>query len=126
MNTALIGDAFTARDFGGVRMQGEIMNDVSDKLVKINPKERLCLEKLVKDVEDFGWVLFMFYIVEQTGLTPKEVRRSLRSLKKKGLAELVRGVLDEQSGTLAGSGYAATSAGIDFLNGDSYRHKKES
>jgi DNA-binding MarR family transcriptional regulator len=100
-------------------------NDMGEdaKKIRINERERLCLEKLVNDVEDEGWALFMFYIVEHTGLTIKEVRRALRSLKKKGLAELVRGVMDEDTGMLAGSGYAATRAGIDFLSGDSYRHK---
>ena len=52
--------------------------------------------------------------MNRTDLTLKEVRRSCRSLKKKGLAEFYRGLFDED-GKAAGSGYCATRKGASLI-----------
>ena len=53
-------------------------------------------------------------IVQSTGLELKVVRRSCRSLRRKGLAEFMRGLFNED-GEVAGAGYSNTEAGVAFL-----------
>ena len=53
------------------------------------------------------------FITKETGLTLKEVRRACHSLAKKGLAEYVRGLFDDE-GFTAGSGYCATEKGREL------------
>ena len=50
------------------------------------------------------------WLMEETGLDRKAVRRACRSLKKKGLAQFARGLWNED-GEPCGSGYAATEQG---------------
>ena len=83
--------------------------------IKTNEKERKCLKSLV-EVSEEGWCKFFSTIAEDTGLTKKEVRRAVRSLSRKGLAQYTRGLLaEDDSPGYFGSGYGATRAGIIFL-----------
>lgn len=50
-------------------------------------------------------------IARRGGLDPKHVRRSVRALARKGLAEYVKGLWTED-GEPAGSGYRCTAAGF--------------
>lgn len=87
--------------------------------IKINEKERKCLKSLV-EVQEEGWCKFFATIKADTGLTKKEVRRAVRALSKKGFAEYVKGLLDEDGDPgYFGSGYCATRAGINFLTENS-------
>ena len=84
--------------------------------IRINEKERKALKSLAKVPEE-GYCKFFSTIAKDTGLTKKEVRRAVRSLSKKGLAEYIRGLLDEDgSPGYFGSGYAATRAGVSFIS----------
>ena len=49
----------------------------------------------------------------ETKLEKTQVRRSVRSLARKGLAEFVRGLFDDD-GMVAGSGYCCTRAGKEL------------
>ena len=87
------------------------------KEITLNENEHKVLAYLVDEVEDVwgekGYVYFST-ISKATGLEVKVVRRVCRSLKRKGLAEFMRGLFNED-GEVAGSGYGATDAGLSFL-----------
>jgi hypothetical protein len=90
---------------------------------RVSDRERYVLIALA---EHYGWeteCLYMSTISDYTGLDRKQVRRSVRSLARKGLAEYVRGLFDDE-GMTAGSGYRCTDAGISFL--DAWRSGAES
>jgi hypothetical protein len=78
--------------------------------------DRKVLEALVNSNSDYeGWWYHAFkYIIGQTGLERKVVRRACRSLARKGLAEYGKGLWNDD-GEPAGAGYAATRAGRDYL-----------
>ena len=83
--------------------------------VKISERERKCLEVLAEIYGDESDCYYMRYIAKSTGLEIVQVRRSVRSLARKGLAEYVRGLFDDE-GMVAGSGYRATKAGAMLIN----------
>ena len=78
--------------------------------MKINEKEKKVLIHLLTLYGEDANCTYFRFIVEGTGLTLKEVKRTCHSLAKKGLAEYVRGLMDDE-GFVAGSGYCATEAG---------------
>lgn len=81
---------------------------------RLNPKERLVLEVLWGG---YGALGFNFNgISNETGLTRQEARRACRSLTKKGLAEYVRVLWNEDDGTPAGAGYECSDAGDRYCN----------
>lgn len=59
--------------------------------------------------------LYMKTIATITDLDKKAVRKAVRTLARKGYAELVRGLINEEDGLLAGSGYAITTKGCAFM-----------
>jgi len=59
--------------------------------------------------EDSGYHCFA-YVMDETKLDRKAVRRACRSLKRKGLARFSVGLWTED-GEMRGSGYAATREG---------------
>lgn len=60
--------------------------------------------------------IYMKTIATITDLDKKAVRKAVRVLARKGLAELIRGLVNEyDSGLLAGSGYAITTKGCRFM-----------
>jgi DNA-binding MarR family transcriptional regulator len=79
---------------------------------RVSDIEKKCLETLAGEPDI---VYTMKSIVDETKLTLAQVRRSVRSLAKKGLAELSR-AYDEENGTFCGSGYSATEAGVALIH----------
>ena len=60
------------------------------------------------------WYMPFAPISDATDLGRREVRRLVRALKRKGYADFSHGLMTED-GEFAGSGYAITKAGRDFL-----------
>lgn len=82
--------------------------------IKINENERKVLNYLVPMTDSEVQYQYFRHIAESTGLDLKQVSRACRSLKKKGLAEFMRGLFDDD-GKAAGSGYGATEAGVRLI-----------
>jgi hypothetical protein len=82
----------------------------------ISERERRCLDELVEYFESDMNCLYFKYIASETKLTESQVRRAVRSLARKGLAEYVRGLFDDD-GQVAGSGYCATFQGALLVKG---------
>ncbi len=59
---------------------------------------------------EYGYLAFKA-IARRSGLDPSHVRRSVRALARKGLAEYGKGLWTDD-GELAGSGYRCTEAGF--------------
>ena len=76
----------------------------------INEKEKKVLTYLLGIYESDQNCTYFRWIAKSTKLKIREVRRTCRSLARKGLAEYTRGLFDED-GLVAGSGYCATEAG---------------
>jgi hypothetical protein len=87
--------------------------------VRLNPAQRACLSHLADRTLPNGEMCVPFApISRDTGLPRDEVRRSVRALARKGLAEFHSG-LSTEDGNLAGSGYCITPAGIaENANGE--------
>lgn len=87
-----------------------------DQIIKVSERERKCLEALADIYHEFdeGTCTYFSFIAKKTELTIVQVRRSVRALARKGLAEYVRGLMDDD-GMLAGSGYCATFAGYELV-----------
>lgn len=86
-------------------------------MIKLNENEIKVLYMLARMWSDsWGESSFTYfrYIVEETKLELKVVRRACRSLRRKGLAEFMRGLMDDE-GQVAGSGYGATQAGREWV-----------
>ncbi len=83
--------------------------------VKVSEREKKALEALVGagGRDDFGYLSFAG-IASRSGLKREFVRRTVRALARKGLAEYGKGLWND-SGEVAGAGYCATPAGINFL-----------
>jgi hypothetical protein len=78
----------------------------------LNEEEIRALECLSNHYHSEGNCLYFRTIAEYAGIEPKRVRRIVRSLARKGYAEFVRGLFDDD-GQAAGSGYCCTRAGYD-------------
>lgn len=79
--------------------------------VRVSEREAKCLAVLADSYsEDFGYLRFST-IQAETGLDRSQVRRSVRTLARKGLAKFSNGLWTD-SGEMAGSGYACTDAGL--------------
>lgn len=83
--------------------------------IKINENERKVLSVLTREGWSEGQAYYFRGLVDATNLGLKEVRRACRSLNKKGLAEYVRGLFDDD-GKVAGSGYACTQKGCALIS----------
>jgi DNA-binding MarR family transcriptional regulator len=81
-----------------------------EKEIKISEREKACLTYLLTLYGYDQDCTYFRYIAKNTGLEERQVKRSVRSLARKGLAEYVRGLFDED-GFVAGSGYRATELG---------------
>ena len=80
---------------------------------KISEREAKVLEVLAGHYSSEGNCLYFKTIATMSGVEPDLVRRVTRSLARKGLAELVRGLFDDE-GMVAGSGYCCTRAGKEL------------
>ena len=77
--------------------------------------QRQCLVALGDTTAPNGeWCATFASIVASTGMDRKTVRRHVRALARKGLAEYYRGLWDED-GNPRGAGYCITEAGQDWL-----------
>ncbi len=84
------------------------------RAIKINERERLCLEVLMECYSDEGMGYVVFRpIIKDTGLTRPEVRRAVRSLARKGLAHYSNALWSDDGPM--GAGYCCTEAGKSFL-----------
>lgn len=81
----------------------------------ISERERQCLRVLADEYSSECNCLYMRYIAQETKLDLVQVRRSVRSLARKGYAEYHRGLFNDD-GQVAGSGYAASFEGAMLLN----------
>ncbi len=73
--------------------------------------EEKTLSVLASHYHEDGRYLYFRYIATLTDLEIKQVRRAVRSLARRGFAEYMRGLFDED-GKVAGSGYACTTEGL--------------
>ena len=80
------------------------------KEVKVSEREKKCLQYLLTLFGSDQDCTYFRYIAKNTGLEERQVKCSVRSLARKGLAEYLRGLFDED-GFVAGSGYRATELG---------------
>ena len=75
-----------------------------------------CLKALFNYSSPDGRMCLPFApIMEETGLDRATVRRNVRALKRKGLAEFYKGLVCEDDGTLAGAGYCITQEGFSLM-----------
>jgi RIO-like serine/threonine protein kinase len=84
--------------------------------MKVSEREYKILEVLANagGREDFGYLSFAG-IAKRSKLDQSIIRRTVRALARKKLAEYGRGLWSD-GGEPRGSGYCATSDGIDFFN----------
>jgi predicted transcriptional regulator len=76
-------------------------------MTNVSDLEMRVLEVLVDNDE---WCLPFDAISQYSGVERPRIRRIVRSLARKGLAELKHGLMDDD-GKTAGSGYTSTPAG---------------
>jgi len=84
-------------------------------MTTINYKERACLKVLAHyrgEDEDFCYLHFQT-VMDATKLTRPEVRRAIRSLARKGLAEYGKGLWTDDGP--AGAGYCCTEEGLKHV-----------
>jgi hypothetical protein len=88
---------------------------ISDETVttapKLSERETLALNALAGCYNDDGNYLPFATIAARSGLDPKHVRRTVRSLARKGYAAYGRGLWRWDDGGPAGAGYCCTAAG---------------
>ena len=83
--------------------------------MNINESERKCLKELAEAYSSpEHCVLFFLHFTNYTGLNLTQVRRAVRSLARKGLAEH-SAAYDCDDGLMVGSGYILTAAGAEFV-----------
>lgn len=82
--------------------------------MNLNEAERKVLAFLADQYsDDYGYYGFNG-IKQHVKLDRRVIRLACRSLKRKGLTEFKAGLWNDE-GEVAGSGYSATKAGVDFL-----------
>ena len=88
---------------------------LADGPVRVSDMEARCLKALAALSRPDGEMCRPFCVVEgETGLSRRDVRRSIRALARKGLAEFHSGLCNEDGG-FAGSGYCVTGAALRAL-----------
>lgn len=80
----------------------------------MSAREEQALRGFANTDEDFGFLSFK-EIARRSKLDIRHVRRTVRSLARKGLLKYARGLWTED-GEVAGSGYALTREGREFLD----------
>ena len=80
---------------------------------RVSKREAMALQALADEYcRDFGYLTFRS-ISALSGLEQAHVRRTVRALARKGLAEYAKGLWTED-GQLAGAGYRCTTAGLEL------------
>ena len=85
-----------------------------DKRITVSAREMKVLKVLADYYGSECPYLYTRTVAKKSGLNKKQARRSVRSLARKGLAEYMRGLFDDE-GMLIGSGYGCTPKGQDFI-----------
>lgn len=86
-------------------------------MATINDNERKVLEVLNSLTRRDGEACITFKLLgDKAKMDIKAVRRSCRSLRRKGFAEFHSGLMDEE-GMAAGSGYCVSEEGEIFFDG---------
>lgn len=79
---------------------------------RLSDMQAKCLHALASGTAPHGEMCWPFRPIEEaTGLPRKDVRRSVRALFRKGLAEFHKGLCNED-GYFAGSGYCISLVGL--------------
>ncbi len=85
----------------------------------MTPDAIKCLNALNQFSEPDGELVRPFItIMRETGLNRKTVRRHVRALARKGLAEYFRGLWSEETDQPAGAGYSITHKGRALCEGE--------
>lgn len=84
--------------------------------IKISELQRKCLTVLAENFSADANCLYIRYLAKEAGVSYREARLAVRALARKGLAEYVRGLFDDD-GMVAGSGYCATFEGALLVRG---------
>lgn len=80
-------------------------------MTKVSDREKAALLVLDEQPEDI--CIYTRTIAREANLDFQQAKRSVRALVRKGLAELVRGLMTDE-GYLAGSGYRLTPQGNEL------------
>lgn len=84
-------------------------------MIKINENEERVLRLLAENSSTHGEYCVAFKNIADNEADIKLVRRACRSLRKKGLAEFYRGLMNED-GEVAGSGYCISPLGVEWVD----------
>lgn len=93
--------------------------------VTASARERKVLAALAGGFDPHEWWAFSFKgIAKRCDVEPNLIRRVVRSLARKGLAQYERVLWDEYGGTPAGAGYRCTQAGFDWHSANTPQHQE--
>lgn len=81
-------------------------------MIKLSERETRALQVLSDVYHSDCNCLYLKTIARLSGVERKIIRRVVRSLARKGMVELVRGLFDDD-GRIAGSAYCCTQAGYE-------------
>ena len=90
------------------RASGMVFPSVSERQMR-------ALKALARNYDSDANCLYFSTIAQRSGLTKQQARHAARALTRKGLAEFVRGLFDDE-GLVAGSGYCCTPTGFAMLS----------
>lgn len=88
---------------------------------KISELQRKVLNELAEHYSSDANCMYIKFIASECGVDYRQARLAVRALARKGLAQYVRGLFDED-GMVAGSGYCCTFEGALLVKGC---HNKE-
>jgi len=102
--------------------EASINDQMSLSDIEMNQKQNLSLDAqieqrvldLLYDLSSIELFYWSKYIAERLEIKRPYVKTALRELCKKGLCECLHGLVNEDTGMLAGSGYAITEKGIQY------------
>lgn len=81
----------------------------------MTPRHRKVLQALDETTLSGEYCVFFKHVATHAQMDVKEVRRVIRHLARKGYASYERGLMNEYTGMLCGSGYCITKAGREAL-----------
>ena len=84
-------------------------------MINLNANEERVLRLLEENTSTHGEMCCSFKHLADDKEDIKFIRRGCRSLRRKGLAEFYRGLMNED-GEVAGSGYCIHPEGIEWIN----------